>query len=116
MNRPVHNSFEEYVAAHPTGERYRDWLGNTGSEGCVFLPTIEPQDCSLDGMYLWAYVGNYGLHYKGKKWFVHVNNGDDSCRKKLFDNKHDADLALEELKLLAPFTLTDLLSFGYEHD
>lgn len=47
---------------------------------------------------------------------VSVNDGDDMYVEKSFDTEEEALVALEELKLLAPFNMSDLVDFGYNYN
>ena len=101
---PVFNTFDEYVAAYPEAEQYRRWLGK---KKAIFLPCLESQDGRLIGDYVWAKVGRYfqpsSIHHS--PFWVHVNNCDDSCAKKFFSTRAQAEKEIEVLKAIAPVSI-----------
>ena len=119
--RPVFESFDLYVRAHPEGERFRDWIterGNRRVQDILLLPADPNQGCQLPGGYLWASFGwrpdpDRPEHHH---WTVYIHDCDDGCVKKSVPDVQAAFAEYENLKLLAPFRLYELTEFGYKGD
>ena len=110
-NRPCFDSFDDYVKVHPSGERYRRWVMD--SIQYILFPCYQ-EGCGLPGHYYFAYIRR---EYRHGKWlgtyYVHVNDCDDfGCNKRGL-TLDEAKAELENLKLLAPFTIHELADFGY---
>jgi len=127
-NRPCYDDFDTYVAAHPEGEGFRRWLTEDGKMGLVLVPCYS-NFCGLPGDYYFAYIAREYRRateeerQKGEErrkqvpsglFFVHVNDCDDSGGNKFHLTLEQAREELANLKLLAPFTISELEAFGYE--
>ncbi len=105
------NSFNDYVAKFPAGERWRDMV--TKKE--ILVATYEGQSC-LEGDYLIAYIRRRFDREKreyAEPTHVMINNGDDGYYNKKVSSEKEAREEIENLKLLAPFCGSDLKDFGY---
>lgn len=108
-NRPIYNSFDEYVAAHPEGETFRRWITNDGRRNVILLPTT-PNTNGIPGDYLWACI----IQYPSGTYKVGVYDCDDGEVEKEVDTLEEAQEWFEKLKLLAPFGLYEMRQFGYD--
>lgn len=113
VDRQAYGNFDDYAKDFPEGEQWRNWCMNTYPHSHIpykHYAVIPGYTSCLPGNYLPAHVSEY----KGK-YYVHVNDGDDCMVRKAFDTEDDAVQELNNLKLLAPFSVFDLHRvFGYE--
>ena len=100
---PNFTSFDDYVAAYPDGEKFRNWL--TRSKVALLVKGTGTHD-PLPGGFLWASV-----HHREDGTFVVVHDDDDGAWEYRTDNPaHE----LENLKELAPLSPNLLMFVGYQ--
>ena len=106
-DKPCFDSFDEYIAFYPDGEKWRKWVGDG-----ILIPTYS--SC-LDGDFYVASIKQWN-DYRSKKLeiWICINNGDDGMCKKLCESIEKANQEMENLKNLAPFCLGELKDFGYK--
>lgn len=96
-------TFKDYVAAHPEGERYRTWLNRAS-----FVQGDGPHG-PLPGGYLYILI----VPYPDSTYGVVVGDCDDGYTCRPCASREEAERAVEDLKLLSPFSISDLSEFGY---
>jgi hypothetical protein len=133
MSKAHYASFDEYVADHPEGERFRAWLTNVrvdkrgrpvrGYEvphSVELFRREEPTGHNeLPGGYLWATIVDWTTGYwqdNPQGFKVHVNDNDDGVVIKIVSTREEAEEEMANLRLLAPFEMGDLRLFGYRPD
>lgn len=104
-DRPSFDNFDDYVKIFPDGEKWRNWVVGTHSHYALVPVT---HSC-LPGDYAAVHTSTY----KGQ-WYVHLNDGDDFMFRKPVKDEQEALQEIENLKLMAPFSYSELRSFGWE--
>ena len=105
QSRPIFDTFDDYVKAFPEAEKYRRWVENG-----ILLPTYEGY-CGMPGDYVTASIHNWK-----ESWFVIVNDCDDGSLRLTLKSRQDAEKEIGNLRLLAPFMMSELRDFGYHDD
>ena len=115
-------SIDEYILLSPEAKKHEGWLKRDQDRPgtVVLLMQAEPcWSCMPGGMYI-VKKWNAFKHPKNDQYSMRatvlVNDGDDAYARKEFDTNEEADQALEDLKLLAPFHMGDLVHFGYNRE
>jgi hypothetical protein len=113
------HTVDEYLALYPSYERNRHWMNSKAIGGEVLLMQAPPRWSCLPG-FMWIvtrYPRFIHPNPKAQKYnynpCIHIGDGDDCDMRKNFDSEEAAIAGLEELKLLAPFHMSELLEFGY---
>ena len=124
-----YRTFNDYVADHPEGESFRNWITNVRpakrnnkSErrrvqrqveynkkyrlALLIFPVGEPDRWNhIPGGYLWATaVKTIGHH---KDYLVNAHDDDDGMAQKWVDTEAEALELIENISTLAPMTLRD---------
>lgn len=112
-DRPSFWNFDDYVKLFPDGEYWRSWVTGTHAIRSFANPykyyaLVPVTQACLPGDYACVHTSQW----QGKT-FVHVNDGDDYIFRKEVKDDQEAIVEIDNLKMLAPFSYSDLRLFGY---
>ena len=123
LDKCCYHSFDEWVAAYPDGEHFRNWIVDSRNSkwhiGWLFIPQDEPHSCPLPGGYVWALGVKRApqlleLDPGSADYYVVVQDNDDGIMRKDFDTEEEVLEEMKNLEEMAPFHLWDLKEFGYD--
>ena len=110
-----HYTVDEFIAAFPEAEKYRNFL--TNKRGIVAIIQSTPYAWFTGNTFILTYYPAFnhpGDTKYSTKPTVLANDGDDSYMRKTFKTEEEAQAAFNELLALAPLTMHDMTAFGYQ--